>query len=59
MIGATKSEGCEEKGQLEEGWKEAAIQRFRENLSSETEESPLLGAITRERLVKTQQAERT
>jgi hypothetical protein len=29
---------------------------FREDLSSEGEESPLLEAVTRERLVKTQQA---
>jgi hypothetical protein len=31
---------------------------FRENLSAEAEESPLLEAVTRERLVKTQQAGR-
>jgi hypothetical protein len=29
---------------------------FREGLSSEAEESPLLEAVTRERLMKTQQA---
>jgi hypothetical protein len=31
-------------------------QLFREDLSPEAEESPLLGAVTRERLVKTRQA---
>jgi hypothetical protein len=31
---------------------------FREDLSTEAEESPLLEAVTGERLVKTQQAER-
>jgi hypothetical protein len=37
-------------------WKKAAIQRGFE--SGEAEEFPLLEAVTRERLLKTQQAER-
>jgi hypothetical protein len=45
--------GCEEKGQVEKSWKGAA---FREDLSAEVEESTLLKAVTRERLLKTQQA---
>jgi hypothetical protein len=32
---------------------------FGEDMSAETEESPLLEAVTRERLVKTQQAGKT
>jgi hypothetical protein len=34
-------------------------QSFAEDLSAEAEESPLLEAVTRERLVKIQQAEKT
>jgi hypothetical protein len=37
---------------LEESWESP----FREDLSAEAEESPVLEAIIRERLVKTQQA---
>jgi hypothetical protein len=46
MLGAVKKR---------DSWKGAP---FREGLSTEAEESPLLEAVTRKRLVKTQQAEK-
>jgi hypothetical protein len=45
--------GCEEKGQLEAVGKEPPSTEY---LRAEAEEFPLLEAVTRERLVKTQQA---
>jgi hypothetical protein len=45
--------GCEEKGQLKRIGREPPS---RTDLSAEDEESPLLEAVTRERLVKIQQA---
>jgi hypothetical protein len=44
------------RSQLEESWKGAGREQpFREDLSVEAEESPLLEAVTREQLVKRQQ----
>jgi hypothetical protein len=43
-----------------DSWKTVGREpQFREDLSAEAEESPLLEAVTREQLVKTQQAGKT